>query len=351
MKNILFWTLCAIIALIVLVHIALRIQQYTIQNNPEPYSYSTLSQEPLGEVAYIRTSDSTMLYTISAGIDTGKTIVLAHGFAGATRDWNLIFDQLVKEGYHVIAFDQRGHKKSNIGTKGVNTTIMAEDYKRILEYYDVKNAVLVGHSMGGFLSIAFLLKHPEVAKERIKGALLLSTFAGDVGRDNFQNSMQIPMIKKGWMHTILNQYLTAGAFCRTLIGDKPYKSLVDATIDDFTTQRFEPVLPILQAFVAENYYPYLKEITIPCTIMVGEKDKTTPPFHSIDLSKGISNATLIKVAGKGHLMNWEAPNDVVAAIKTLANKPDILKVSVAPLPIPVKTTPKKRKLPYIKFSK
>jgi non-heme chloroperoxidase len=62
----------------------------------------------------------------------------------------------------------------------------------------------------------------------------------------------------------------------------------------------------------------LSQITIPCTIVVGSMDKTTPPFHSQDLAKLIPNARLSVVSKKGHGLNWEAPDRIVEEIKKLA---------------------------------
>jgi non-heme chloroperoxidase len=339
MRNFLFWTCIALISLPIFANMYLHFNRYQIDKAPEKYTFSRLMEQPHGETDYIMTDDSTMLQAISAG--TGTPIVLAHGFGGSMRNWNLVFDQLVSEGYQVITFSQRGHKESTVGKNGISSKAMAEDYKRVLEYYDVKNGVLVGHSMGGFLNVAFLLNHPEVAKERLKGAMILSSFAGDISRDNFQNSIQIPMIEKGWMKKIVAHDITGYTFCGSLIGDNPYASLVDVGLQDFRQQNFEPLLPILRAFSNENYYNRLKEINLPCTIMVGEKDKTAPSFHSEDLKKGIPNAKLVKLAGKGHLINWEAPDEIVAEIKKLAGSP-VVEVVPAPVVTKVKAKVKMR---------
>jgi len=60
------------------------------------------------------------------------------------------FNELVKSGFRVIAFDQRGHHKSTIGKEGISSKTMVNDYKTVLEYFDVKDGILVGHSIRGF---------------------------------------------------------------------------------------------------------------------------------------------------------------------------------------------------------
>ena len=307
--------LIAILIIVAIIFFAIQWKVYQINHAPEEFTYEKLSQQPSGKEVYVTGADGTKLRTISAG--EGQTILLAHGFGGAIHNWNLVFEQLVKDGFHVITFDQRGHAKSSVGKNGVSSTSMASDYKTILEFYDVKNAVLVGHSMGGFLSIKFMLDYPEVAKQRLKSAVILGSFAGDINKDNDQNKYQIPLIKDGWINKILANESLATLMQASVIA-KPYGAIVKTALDDFTPQNFVQLTPILQAFVDENYYPRLKEITIPCTIMVGTEDKTAPSFHSENLSKAIPNATLVKVEGRGHLLNWEASNEVCEQIEKLA---------------------------------
>ena len=314
--------LIAILLIGVIIFATIQWKVYQINSANEEFTYEKLSQQPVGKEIYVVCPDGTRLRTIASG--EGQTVLLAHGFGGTIHNWNLVFEQLVKDGFHVIAFDQRGHAKSSVGKDGVNSTSMAGDYKTILDFYNVKNGVLVGHSMGGFLSIKFLLDYPEVAKQRLKSALILGSFAGDINKDNDQNKYQIPLIKNGWIDKILANESLATLLQASVIA-KPYKALVKTALDDFKPQNFVQLTPILQAFVDENYYPRLKEITIPCTILVGTADKTTPSFHAENLSKGIANAVLVKVEGRGHLLNWEAPKEVCEQIEKLAKETILVK--------------------------
>ena len=61
--------------------------------------------------------------------------------------------------------------------------------------FEVEDGILIGHSMGGFLSLVFLLNHFEVAEDRLKHAILLAAHAGQVTENAPQNKMQIPLIE------------------------------------------------------------------------------------------------------------------------------------------------------------
>ena len=297
---------------------ALSIANAKIKKTPLAYPLEIYLAEPKGDEGYIEREDGTKIRYIVAG--SGQPIILAHGYAGSLAEWNIISADLVKKGYKVIMFDQRGHEKSTIGKEGVGSQQMASDYKAVLEYFNVRDGVIVGHSMGGFLLTVFLLTYPKLAKERLKGAILMATFAGDVNRDNPQNKMQIPLIKNGLLVSAVKTDILGIPFVKSLTGNKLDMGMVRGMLNVFIRINHKALIPILQAFGDESYYERLGEIDLPTTVIVGEKDQTTPPFHSNDLASGIKGAKFIKVKDKGHLLNWEAPDKLVGEIIALADE-------------------------------
>ena len=261
------------------------------------------------------TDDGTRLHTVSAG--DGPTVVLAHGFAIDSNEWNVIANDLVQRGRRIVAFDQRGHGRSTIGRDGIGSRQMAGDYAAVLDAYDVSDAVLVMHSMGGFIGTRFLIENPDLVSRHLRGALLVATFAGDVNRDNPQNKLQIPLIRSGILPRLVSFDLVGRPFARTLMGDGATDAMVESFLTAFRAQKLGPLVPILEAMVDENRYPELSRIALPCTILVGSKDKTTPPFHTDQLHAGIAGSRLVRVPGAGHTVNWEAADVIVDEIESL----------------------------------
>lgn len=282
------------------------------------YTSKELSSPVEGNTHIIEREDGTRLKAIVRGRGE-QDIVLAHGYGASMLHWNIISRMLDEEKYRLIVFDQRGHGASTIGRDGISSTTMASDYKAILEAFDVQNGVLGGHSMGGFLAQKFLLSWPEVAKARLKGCLLIATFAGDVNRDNFQNRFQVPLVKSGILVTLSQYKPIAHAFSRSLVGDVWYEAMSDAFMDIFRQTNHRALVPILSAFGDENYYAELNNISIPCTIIVGSKDRSTPALHTDEMHSNIPDATVVKVPGVGHIINWEAPEALVAELVNLAD--------------------------------
>lgn len=271
-----------------------------------------------GPETVIERPDGTRILSTVSGSGTKGDVVLAHGYAVDRHCWNIIASELAGRGHRVICFDQRGHGKTNIGRDGIGSSQMAGDYVAVLERHDVHDGVMVGHSMGGFVLINALIDHAETMSKHLKGAVLMATFAGDVNRKNPQNKLQIPLIRSGIMGRLINNDRFATSMARTLLGDDKPVEFIAPFVKTFREQDLRGLMPILEAFVRENRYADLSRISMKCTIVVGDKDKTTPPFHTEWLHNGIVGSKLRRVSGKGHMLNWEAPEVLIEEIAALA---------------------------------
>lgn len=309
--------IAVVVVLGVVIHLAAQSKAKKVKALPNPYPYEVLNKEPSGEEVFITSADGARIRAISKG--QGPTVVLAHGFMATVLEWNVIFDMLLDAGYRVIAFDQRGHGKSTIGSEGVGSRQMAGDYKAVLEHFNVKDAIIVGHSMGGFLLQAYLLNYPESAREHVSGAVLFSTLVGNVEKDAPQNRIQIPLIKSGIMKRVMQSDTYGTLFGESLMGT-PSPATIRAMLDIMVQQDTSKLIPILEAMVNEDFSSRLKEISVPCVVICGTKDSTTPRWHSEVLGKDIPNSRNVWVEGGGHLLNWEAPQALVDAVKSLSKE-------------------------------
>lgn len=286
-----------------------------VLSGPDPYPLERLSQDPVGAVDFVDRPDGTRIRIVVAG--DGPTVMLAHGIYMTAVEWNVITDMLLERGYRVVSFDQRGHGQSTIGSDGISTASMAGDYLAILEHLDARDAVLVGHSMGGFLSIAAVLDVPGVA-ERLRGLILMSTFSGDVLRGAPQNRAQIPLIRSGALQAIVANDTIGTLFGASICGDEPSPAMVQVFLDTFRAADHRSLLPILEAFVAEDRGDRLGDITVPTIVLCGRSDKTTPPWQSERLASSIPGAQARWVDRVGHMLNWEDPDLVVSAVEELS---------------------------------
>ncbi len=292
-----------------------------IQQNPDPFPRERLSAEIEGEEVVIARPDGTVLRALVAG--EGPPVVFAHGYTASVFEWNFVWDRLQTKGFRVIAVDQRGHGRSTLGSDGIGSGSMAADLAAVLKHLDVHDGVLVGHSMGGFVSIRAVLDHPDLA-QRLRGLVLFATWAGRVLDGAPQNRLQIPLLRHGIVQWLLRYQTVAVLFGAAQCGSRPSPAMISVFVESFNKHVDEhgPLLPIVRAFAREDRYPRLAEIAVPTVVIVGTADRTTPPSHSRRLADGIPGARLVTVPEAGHLLNWEAADELIEAVESFPAQRD-----------------------------
>jgi non-heme chloroperoxidase len=292
--------------------IAARAIAGRIERNPDPLPRQRLTAEPEGEHVMITRPDGTVLHALVAG--QGPPVILVHGYTARVLEWNFVWDELQARGFRVIAFDQRGHGRSTLGSDGIGSEPMAADLAAVLEHFD---GVLVGHSMGGFVTIRAVLDQADVAP-RLRGLVLFATWAGRILDGAPQNRLQIPLLQYGILQRLMRNETVAVLFGAAQCGARPSPAMISVFVDFFRQHLDEhgPLLPIVRAFSHEDRYPRLGEIAVPTAVMVGSADRTTPTSHSRRLAEGIPGARLVTVTDAGHLLNWEAPDELIKVVES-----------------------------------
>ena len=94
----------------------------------------------------------------------GQAFVILHGFLGMGDNWKTIGAKLSEQGYEVHLVDQRNHGHS-FHHNLFNYDVLVEDLKRYCETHQLKDIILLGHSMGGKTSMLFAAKYPELVEK------------------------------------------------------------------------------------------------------------------------------------------------------------------------------------------
>jgi non-heme chloroperoxidase len=101
----------------------------------------------------------------------GRPVVLIHGWPLSKEMWEYQIDDLVNAGLRVIKYDRRGFGKSSKPWDSYDYDTLTEDLNAIIEQLDLKDAVLVGFSMGGGEAVRYLNKY---GSDRISKLILIS---------------------------------------------------------------------------------------------------------------------------------------------------------------------------------
>jgi len=236
----------------------------------------------------------------------GEAVIFLHGYTGSREDWvNQV--NAASRNYMTIGVDHRGHGQTEAPKeeKDYSIKIFSEDVYALIKHLGVKQCCLVGHSMGGFMSLQFVLDHPDL----VKALVLVDTSSGDFERapgfeelrakldelareegleaafqyDAAHNPMRIERFKK---HPDL----------REITRRKVLNTSVDGYI--YVARTFGKWPPVTDR---------LNEIKVPTMIFLGEED-TGFIKASQTLKKSIANSELMIIPGVGHSPHEEAPD-------------------------------------------
>jgi non-heme chloroperoxidase len=283
-----------------------RIVAKRLRNRPDGEAREVLFA-PIYESTTIPSHDGGTIHVVSKG--SGPAIVLSHGVTLSVRTWVRQLETLPAQGFHVVAFDHRGHGASAVGDSGFSVENLGDDIRSVLIGLDLRDAVLVGHSMGGIAVQSFLLRHPEVAAERVKGVVLLSTLArvplsgprAAALRSVIDRLADIvPDSTKVWASPNVGFLLARVGFGRD---PKPShvelvrQMMLECAAD---TRRESP-----QALLGLDLTARLPDVRIPTLVIGGTADVIAPPAESRRLAELIPGARLEMIRGGGHMLMLE----------------------------------------------
>ncbi|MGJ8591069.1 MAG: alpha/beta fold hydrolase [Aquaticitalea sp.] len=96
----------------------------------------------------------------------GKPFIFLHGFLGMSDNWKTLGTKFSELGFETHLIDQRNHGRS-FHSDDFNYDLMVDDLKRYIDEHQLKDIILLGHSMGGKTAMLFAVKFPELVEKLI----------------------------------------------------------------------------------------------------------------------------------------------------------------------------------------
>jgi pimeloyl-ACP methyl ester carboxylesterase len=216
---------------------------------------------------------------------SGPAVLLSHGFGASLHMFRPNAAALTAD-HTLVTWDERGHGGSDSPAEpdAYSPALAVADMAAIVDAVGAERAVVGGHSLGGYLSLAFHLAHPD----RVSALVLIDTGPGyrsDEGRATWNR------MAEAYAADLDTRGL--GALGRS--GELRASVHRDASGLAHAARR---VLPQFDAAVLES----LPAIAVPVLVIVGEKDERFLAGASYMAAK-IPDATLVVVPGAGHAPN------------------------------------------------
>jgi pimeloyl-ACP methyl ester carboxylesterase len=245
---------------------------------------------------YVTVTGERTFYALYQGDVRGKrNLVLVHGAGGSHLDWPAPLRRL--RGANVYALDLPGHGRS----EGAGRSSIAAYRDFLLAFLDglgLERVVVIGHSMGGAISLGFALHYPD----RLDGLILVGSGA---------RLRVAPAILTG----ILSDFeATVDLVCDYAFGPGATEQLKRLGRQRLLKTPPEVLHGDYAACDAFDVMERLGEVRCPTLVIGGTADRLTPPKYSVYLRDHIPGAELVLVDAAGHMVMLEKPEVVNKAI-------------------------------------
>jgi 3-oxoadipate enol-lactonase len=235
----------------------------------------------------------------------GKPLVLLHGYPLDHRIWDDLIPYLEMD-FDILLPDLRGFGQSTANENGYTLSDMAEDIAELLQHLELPKAVIVGHSMGGYVSLAFARSFPE----NIFGLGLVASQAiadsPDRRESRYKDIKQVELSGVDYIAKNMPGKLTSSP----QIQESLYGIIMS-----------QPEAGIKNALGALAERPdqtsLLGRIIVPISIVHGNLDKLIPVERAFEMNKLVPLSKLIVIDNAGHMPMLESPEKTASAIRWL----------------------------------
>lgn len=243
------------------------------------------------------------IHYIDQGPREATPIIFIHAFPLNHTMWEPQLSALSPT-YRVIAYDIRGHGESDIGAGQYTIELFVDDLIVLLDHLKIETAVLCGLSMGGYIALRALERHPE----RVSAIVLSDTRSeADSDEAKIKRTATLKLIKEKGVP------LFAEGFVKSALAPETFNTHPETVhrVKEMVLKNSSiGVCGALLALASRtDTTASLNHIKIPTLILVGEKDQVTPPSDSIAMNEKIKTAHMHVIAHAGHLSNLENPEE------------------------------------------
>ena len=235
-----------------------------------------MTQSP--QPGYILTRDGTGLFCRDwqpTGQARPQTFVFLTGWALNSEMWAYQMLPLVKDGYRCVAYDRRGHGRSSDPGRGYDYDTLAADLHDVLTALDLRDVVLVAHSLAGGEAVRYLGRH---GYGRVRRLVLLAPAGMPFLTRTPDNPDGLPVEALAAEHAAIIRDFPAwcDAKAEGYFVPGTARTVIDWTLRTMTQASFRAVAELNHAMLTTDFRAELSRIALPVLILHGDRDQSAP---------------------------------------------------------------------------
>lgn len=232
----------------------------------------------------------------------GRPVVFVHAWGLSSQMWSQQLPDLIDAGLRCVAYDRRGHGRSDCLGTGYDLDTLADDLAGVVEHLELNDAVLVGHSMGASEVVRYLTRH---GAGRVSGVVLSAPTLPAVLRTADNPAGVDPLVFERARYAMRADIGAWMALTPNGVYFEPAWPIAD-DLGAWTRQQIAGTpLPVLLAcqrsFLDVDFRPELKALDVPALVIQGDADTSCPlELTGRPTADLIDDAQLVVIEGAGH---------------------------------------------------
>jgi len=225
-----------------------------------------------------------------------KSLVFIHGSGGDHSSWSNQYAGL-HEQYNIVAVNLPGHGSSEgNGESDIGSYCLW--VKKLLDILQLKNVILIGHSLGAAISLQFAINYPQT----IHGIVTVG------------GGMKMPVNPAIFEFLKTNHAESVELICKFSVAKENRAKFMVPLVKSLAQARIDVLQGDLSACDKFDVSQEINKISLKALVICGAEDKMTPPEFSRQISESISGAKLCLIEGAGHMVMMEKPEEFNEAL-------------------------------------
>ncbi len=182
----------------------------------------------------------------------------------------------------------------------------------MLDAFDLRRLVVVGHSLGGYAALALAVEHAEIVQQRVARLVLVgSTPTMRRGAELTALASNISPV-----NVAMQRHRRHGAVMMRLqvFGNRPSLPAIEDLRRRWSRCPLSTRIAYARGLVGETLTPRVSRIGVPVTLVRGTRDRVVPASRSRLLSAALSDSELVVLDGAGHATPTERPRELAALL-------------------------------------
>jgi len=220
-------------------------------------------------MSYFTAPDGTELFYRDYGTD--RPVVFVHSMLMSSDMWQPQMLHLAGHGFRAVAYDRRGHGRSDDPGRGYDFDTLTDDLAALLDRLDLADVLLVGHSMGGGEVIRYLSRH---GSGRVKRIVLAGATAPHLDADPDATAALLDQLRTGYARWVADN--AKQSFGEGLPGNDIPQLAKDATVRDWMRVSLHAAIECTRVNLAADFRAEASRITVPALVVHGDHDAFAP---------------------------------------------------------------------------